>query len=470
MTVLSRPVAPAGATGAAPAVSHWLAQLGPLVPRAALEGDREADVCVVGAGFTGLWTAYELRRADPQLDVVVLESEFAGFGASGRNGGWVLGELAGPSRRWIAEGGHDGARAMNRAIQQTVDEIGAVVRREGIDCEFVKGGTLALARSTPQLARQAQERREAVAEAIGHEDAVVLDAAQTRERVAVAGTRGAVFSPHCARVDPARLIRGLADAVERAGATILERTRVMQIDGGAARTAHGVVRARHVVRATEGYTPRLPGLHRRLLPMNSSMIITEPLSEQAWSDIGWHGAETLRDDAHVYVYLQRTADGRIAIGGRGVPYRYGSQTDREGPVPPATVRELRERLISMFPACREARIDGAWHGVFGVARDWMPRVGIDRRTGLAWAGGYVGEGVAAANLAGRTLRDLILGRESELTRLPWVGSSARAWEPEPLRFLGARALYRTYRIADVLETRRGRPSAIARVADLVAGR
>ncbi len=230
------------------------------------------------------------------------------------------------------------------------------------------------------------------------------------------------------------------------------------------------MRARHIVRATEGYTARLPGLRRRLLPMNSSMIVTEPLDDATWETLGWRGGETLRDEAHVYVYLQRTADGRIAIGGRGVPYRYGSLTDREGPVPAATVRELRERLVSMFPVCAGVAVDAAWHGVFGVARDWMPAVGLDRTSGIAWAGGYVGEGVAASNLAGRTLRDLLLGRDSELTRLPWVGAAARDWEPEPLRFLGARAIYRLYRAADSLEARRGRPSAIARAADLVAGR
>ena len=451
-------------------MSHWFAELGPIAPRPSLPGDREADVCIVGAGLTGLWTAYELKRAAPELEVVVLEAQVAGFGASGRNGGWVLGELAGSSRRWIARAGQAGARAMTQAIHAAVDEVGAAVAREGIECDFVKGGTLALARSAPQLARQRARWSEDLAEAIGHEDAVALDAAQTRERVVVRGALGAVFSPHCARVQPARLVRGLADAAERAGATIFERTSVTRVDAGLARTARGVVRARHVVRATEGYTAHLPGYERRLLPMNSSMIVTEPLGAAVWAQLGWRGGETVRDDAHVFVYLQRTADGRIAIGGRGVPYRYGSQTDREGPVPAATVRELRGRLVSMFPACAGVRIDAAWHGVFGVARDWMPAVALDRVSGLAWAGGYVGEGVAAANLAGRTLRDLLLGRDSELTRLPWVGADARDWEPEPLRFLGARAVYRLYRTADRLESHRDRPSAIARVADLVAGR
>ncbi|MEA2147924.1 MAG: hypothetical protein QOG59_3511, partial [Solirubrobacteraceae bacterium] len=412
--------------------SFWLTEVGPIEPRAPLAGDRDADVCVVGAGLTGLWTAYELRRAAPELDVVVLEARYAGFGASGRNGGWVVGEIAGPARRWRRRGGEAGARAMAAAIQGAVAEVGEAVAREGIECDFHAGGTLALACSEPQLQRLRREPEERIC---GGDDEL-LDAAEASRRVNAAGLRGALFSPHCARVQPARLVRGLAEAAQRAGATIYEGTPVSSLEGGVAITPHGRVRARTVVRATEGYTAGLPGLRRALLPMNSSMILTEPLPEQHWAQIGWLGAETIRDAAHRYVYLQRTADGRIAIGGRGVPYQFGSRTDREGPVPAETVRELRDRLLALFPVLADTRIDAAWHGVLGVARDWMPAVGFDPQRRLAWAGGYVGDGLAAANLAGRTLRDLLLGNQSELTRLPWVGPLGRRWEPEPLRFIG----------------------------------
>jgi glycine/D-amino acid oxidase-like deaminating enzyme len=448
------------------APSYWLNAVGPIEPRASLPHDRDADVCIVGAGFTGLWTAYELRRAAPELDIVVLEAQYAGFGASGRNGGWVLGEIAGPARRWRRRGGDGGARAMAAAIQGAVTEVGDAVAREGIECDFHAGGTLALACSEPQLERLRREPEERICGA----DDELLGAAEAARRVNAAGLRGALFSPHCARVQPARLVRGLAEAVERAGATIYERTPVASLEGGVAVTPHGRVRARTVVRATEGYTAGLPGLRRALLPMNSSMILTEPLHEQHWSQIGWSGAETLRDAAHRYVYLQRTADGRIAIGGRGVPYRFGSRTDREGPVPAETVRELKDRLLALFPVLADVRIDAAWHGVLGVARDWMPAVGFDPERRLAWAGGYVGDGVAAANLAGRTLRDLLLGRESELTRLPWVGPLGRLWEPEPLRFAGARAVYALYRAADRHESRTDSLSRLGRAADLLAGR
>jgi glycine/D-amino acid oxidase-like deaminating enzyme len=441
------------------APSWWWADLGGLpAPRAALDGDRDTDVCIVGAGYTGLWTAYELLRADPSLAVVVLEREVAGFGASGRNGGWVLGEVSTGSRQRAAAS-EVAVAALERAAQQTVDEVGAACAREGIDCDFVKGGSLTVAQTAPQLARLLAAPR-----------GELLDLEDAMARVRVAGLRGARFTPHCARVQPAKLARGLAAAIERHGATIHERTPALDIAPGSVRTPYGAVRARWIVRATEGYTAGLPGLQRMLLPLSSSMIVTEPLDDETWAQIGWHGCETLDDAAHAYIYAQRTADGRIAIGGRGRPYRFGSGTDRAGEIPETTVRQLRARLTRLFPVLRDTRLDGAWTGVFGVARDWAAAVDCDRASGLCWAGGYAGEGVAAANLAARTLRDLILGRDSELARLPWVGHHARGWEPEPLRWLAVQTVYGAFRAADALEDRTGRPSRLATAAGTLAGR
>jgi glycine/D-amino acid oxidase-like deaminating enzyme len=441
------------------APSWWWADLGGLpAPRPALDGDREADVCIVGAGYTGLWTAYELLRADPSLAVVVLEREVAGFGASGRNGGWVLGDVSTGSRQRAAAG-EAAVAALERAAQETVDEVGAVCAREGIDCDFVKGGSLTVAQTAPQLARlRAAPRGE------------LLDLEDAAARVRVAGLRGARFTPHCARVQPAKLARGLAAAIERHGATIHERTPALDIAPGRVRTPYGTVRARWVVRATEGYTAGLPGLQRALLPLSSSMIVTEPLDDETWAQIGWEGCETLDDAAHAYIYAQRTAGGRIAIGGRGRPYRFGSGTDRAGEIPDATVRQLRARLTRLLPVLRDVRLDGAWTGVFGVARDWAAAVDCDRDSGLCWAGGYAGEGVAAANLAARTLRDLILGHDTELARLPWVGHHARGWEPEPLRWLAVQTVYGALRAADALEDRTDRPSRLAGAAGVLAGR
>jgi glycine/D-amino acid oxidase-like deaminating enzyme len=439
--------------------SWWWAQLGGLPePRPPLEGDREADVCIVGAGYTGLWTALELRRADPSLDVVVLEREVAGYGASGRNGGWVLGEVSIGSRMRAAAG-NGAVDALDRAAQQTVDEVSDACAREAIACDFVKGGSLTVAQTAPQLARLRTAGR-----------GEMLDAEQAAARVRIGGMRGARFTPHCARVQPAKLASGLAAAAERRGATIHERTPALALEPHAVRTPNGTVRARWVIRATEGYTAALPGLKRTLLPMWSSMIVTEPLDAATWEEIGWASRETIDDAAHVYCYLQRTADDRIAIGGRGRPYLFGSATERASGVPDATVRHLRSRLTRLFPSLRDTPVAHAWAGVFGVSRDWAASVHCDRQSGMCWAGGYAGEGVAAANLAARTLRDLVLDHDTELTRLPWVAHRAPDWEPEPLRWLAVQAVYGGLRAADAIEDRTGRPSRLALAAAALSGR
>jgi glycine/D-amino acid oxidase-like deaminating enzyme len=284
-----------------------------------------------------------------------------------------------------------------------------------------------------------------------------------------------VFSPHCARLHPAKLVRGLAKAVERRGVAIYERTPALAVDPGRVRTAAGDVRSAWVVLATEGFTATLSGHHRQLLPMNSSMIVTEPLPPDIWASLGWAGSETWRDAAYVYAYAQRTADNRIAIGGRGVPYRYGSGVDHRGETPPETARRLAATLLRLLPAAAAAPIAHVWSGVLGVARDWCPAVSVIRQGtgGLARAGGYVGDGVATSHLAARTLADLVLGHDTDLTTLPWVGHTSRVWEPEPLRWVGVRSVYALYRAADRAEARRptqAQSSRWGRLADLLSGR
>ncbi|HVQ89066.1 MAG TPA: FAD-dependent oxidoreductase [Actinomycetes bacterium] len=450
-------------------VSFWYAATGVPQPRAALPGSTEVDVCIVGAGFTGLWTAYYLKLAEPSLRIAVVEQRFAGYGASGRNGGWLFGGIAGSRTRYAKSHGRQSVIDLQEAMNASVGEVVRVTESEGIDADVVKGGVLEVAYSPPQLERL----KEFVAgeHGWGETDHELLSADESNARIAVANTLGGAFSPHGARVHPAKLVRGLAEAVERLGVDIYEDTRVIEISPKRAVTPHGVVNADYIVRATEGFTAGIKGLRRQWLPMNSSMIVTEPLSDEVWSSIGWNGCETLGDMAHAYCYAQRTADGRIAIGGRGVPYRYGSKTDNDGTTQPETVSALREILVRLFPATRDVAIDHAWSGVLGVPRDWCSTVGLDRQTGLAWAGGYVGHGVATTNLAGRTLTDLLLSRESELTRLPWVGRRVRKWEPEPLRWLGVQTMYAAYRTADRQERDgRSKTSPIARVADKISGR
>ncbi len=444
-------------------ISHWFDKLPTLRPK--LPGDRDADVCIVGAGYTGLWAAYYLKRADPSLRITILEARFAGFGASSRNGGWLSGLVPGDRHRMAKTYGREKVLAWQRALNESVDEVIEVADREGIDAGAVKGGTMEIARNAAQAARLAatvaEERR-------WGNDVTELSKHEAAQRIQFDGLVSAYHTPDCARIQPAALARGLADAVERLGVTIHEQSAVIEIAPGKAVTRSGTLRAPIVLRATEGFTPALPGLHRRWLPMNSSMIATDPVPAEIWDRIGWQGRETVGDTAHGFFYAQRTVDDRIAIGGRSVPYRFGSRTDRDGQVPARTIGLLTDVLHTILPQVRDIPIAHGWCGVLAVPRDWEAGVALDRTTGLGWAGGYVGHGVTAANLAGRTLADLVLARDTPITDLPWVGHQSRDWEPEPLRWLGVRNLYLAYKLADRHEAGgRRSTSPIARVADIV---
>jgi glycine/D-amino acid oxidase-like deaminating enzyme len=463
-------------------VSWWWRALGGLpVRRSSLPGPEEADVCIVGAGYTGLWTAYYLKGARPDLRVVVLEAAFAGFGASGRNGGWVTAESIGSRERYArGPSGKAGVRALEAALRDSVMEVERVCAAESIECDFVRSGRLQVATTPAQLARLRASLESARAWGDGEDVLTFATARELASRIAVAGALGGLFAPHSARIQPAALVAGLAEAAERRGVVIYEATPVTEIAPRRARTIFGDVRARVILRCTEGFTARLAGARRALLPMNSSMVVTEPLGDAAWKEIGWTGMETLSDEAHAYIYAQRTADGRIAIGGRGVPYRFGSTVDDRGETSPATVRALRAVLDRLFPAAAAARLDHAWSGVLGVPRDWCAAVNYDAVTGLGWAGGYSGHGVLAASLAGRTLTDLVTDEQSELSSLPWVGHHSRSWEPEPARWAGVHGLYTLYRAADRLEAPdAGQPApkparaalaqALGRAGDLISG-
>jgi glycine/D-amino acid oxidase-like deaminating enzyme len=469
-------------------VSYWWRALGGFpARRPSLPGPLEADVCIVGGGYTGLWTAYYLAGLRPGTRIVVLEAAFAGYGASGRNGGWVTAELPGSRARYArAADGAAGVRALEAELRSTVDEVGRVCEAESIACDFVKGGRLSVATTPPQLARLREGLAAIRAWGDGDDIYQFLSRDETRQRVNAAGALGGLYAPASARIQPAALAAGLAAAAERRGVEIYEATPVSLIEpagpgaaGAVARTAFGDVRARSVLRCTEGYTAGLPGLRRALLPMNSHMVVTEPLEPAAWQEIGWEQCETLSDEAHAYMYAQRTADGRIALGGRGLPYRFGSATDHLGMTDPSTVAALTSVLRRLFPAVGDVGIEHAWCGVLGVPRDWCASVTYHPASGTGWAGGYTGHGVAAANLAGRTLADLVAGEKSALTALPWVGHRGRTWEPEPARWAGVHGLYALYRLADRLES--AAPSepasdsrvrlgeALGRVGDVLSG-
>ncbi|MFK0005057.1 NAD(P)/FAD-dependent oxidoreductase [Paenarthrobacter sp. NPDC090522] len=453
-------------------VSFWMRSVGEPKRRPGLPGDIAVDVAIVGGGLTGLWTAYYLKKARPTLNIAIIEREFVGFGASGRNGGWMSAEPAGQFRRYAKSRGTQAAKNLQAEMFGAVRESVQVAQREGFAEDLVHDGLIHVATNAAQLARVRHHISSLKEQGWGEDDVFELSPTELEQRVRIEGVQGGYWTPHCARVHPAKYTLGLSRVVEALGVTIFESTTALAVDPHAVTTNRGVVTATFIVEALEGYTLSLKGKGRKLLPMNSSMVITEPLTQAQLEEVGWRGGELIGDSAHSFTYMHRTQDGRIAIGGRGVPYNFRSSFDRNGRTADSAVAQLRHRLTELFPSLASVGFEQSWSGVLGAPRDWCASVNYDPATGLLNAGGYVGHGLSGTNLAARTLRDLILGEDTQLTRLPWVGRRARNWEMEPIRWIGATALYAAYRHADTREYGSNAPQThwAARLANLVSGR
>lgn len=407
----------------------------PLVPRAPIASSEQVDVAIVGAGYTGLWTAYYLKTLEPTLRIAIVEAEIAGFGASGRNGGWCLGTLAGMSELVDRDGpGREAGIRLQRAIFDTVAEVERVCVHEKIDCHWARGGNITFAMAPAQVDAVRADVAYWRELGFGEDDVRWLEPSECKQRVRSEHNHGGFFLAHCAAMHPARLVRGLADVVEGLGVRIYERSPARAIADGVIVTDEGQLRADIIVRATEGYSGTLLGCERLLLPLHSMMIATEPLPESVWKEIGLENRETFADPRRMVTYGQRTADDRLAFGARG-RYFHRSRVHDVFEADDPVFDSVKQTLDSMFPAVREHAVTHRWGGALGIPRNWRPSVGIDRARGLGWAGGYVGEGVAAANLAARTLADLVLERDSELTELPLVGGPFPPWELEPFRWL-----------------------------------
>ena len=439
--------------------SFWLQSTGDLLPRPALDQSVDVDVAILGAGYTGLWTAWYLLEREPSLRVAICEKEIAGFGASGRNGGWCSAAIGVTSGELTRRYSPAVARDVVLALRDTVDEVGRVCDANGLDIHYRKGGVLRIARGPHEAPAvdQAWRRLDALGLCDGLE---VLDRRALDHRVRVHRAQGALYDPNCATIHPGRLVRGLAELVEAAGATIYEQTEVIGFDTGAAprlRTGRGDVRASTVVLAGEAWLSQLAGMRRSVLPLYSLIVLTEPLSTAQQAAIGWDRAECLSSHRYTVDYVSRTADGRVVFGGRGAPYHFRSGIDPCHDHHEPTHMMLREQLRDWFPPLADVTFTHAWGGALGMPRDWMPTIRHDPESGLAGAWGYTGQGVAASNLAGRILAQLITGTPSQLTQLPMVGHRSRRWEPEPLRWLATRYMQKALARVDRKAERTGRP-------------
>jgi glycine/D-amino acid oxidase-like deaminating enzyme len=449
-------------------VSFWLEDTGEsLTPRPALERSCDVDVAILGAGYSGLWTAYYLLRSNPGLRVAVVEREIAGYGASGRNGGWCSPRFPLSAAAMSRKYGADSARTVLMALQSAVNEIRDVCERESIDACFRAAGTLTLARGAHQVSPL--KASQTAYERLGLGDRYrYLTPAEVAERVRVTDVHAGLYTPDGASLHPARLARGLARAVEASGGMIYEQTRGTDFQGGPrARliTDGGEVRAsKAIVLAGEAYLTTLNKMHRALLPVYSLICLTEPLTEVQRRAIGWQLGENLSSMRNTVVYLTMTPDGRILFGSRGAPYVFGSrisdQQDRHAP----TIELIQKSVIEWFPSLAGIRFTHAWGGPVGMPMDWTPAVRFDRNTRIAFAGGYTGQGVATSNLAGQMLAGMIAERTTGFESLPFSQRHSPAWVPEPLRWLVVRYMQGAYqRIDEAAEAGRARPADAALV-------
>ncbi len=440
----------------------------PAPRRAALTADADVDVAIVGAGYTGLWTAYYLLKADPSLRVAIVEKEYVGFGASGRNGGWASAIFPISLPHVAKTSSHRQALALQTAMNDTVDEIGRVLQDENIDADFAKQGFVSLARSDAHLERARATVRSS-AEFGLPDQWRFLSAAEAAEIVGATDTRGGVFTDHCALIHPGRLVRGLAAAVEKLGARIYEDTAALTLGEGRITTPGGTLRSPVIIRATEGFTPQFKEHKRTLIPLYSLVLATEPLPPELREQLGLTHRAAFNDMRHLRVYAQVTADGRLVFGGRGAPYHFGSKVAAAYDTSEAIHAKIRETMLEFFPALDGIQVTHQWGGPLGVPRDWHPSVGLDRTTGIGWAGPYVGDGVATSNLAGRILRNQILELDEEINNLPIVNHRSPRWEPEPLRWLGVNLGLRAAALGDTEERHSGRPSRVARLLESITG-
>jgi len=438
--------------------------------RSSVPGNLDVDVVVVGAGFTGLWCAYHLAGLDPTLSIAVVEKTHVGFGASGRNGGWCHAAYPLGHAQLAHDNGHHPALAHMRALFGSVDDVGSVAAAEGIDCDYHKGGVLTVARHRFQDAFARDEVEHAKALGLTDDDVVYLSKSEASSRLNASGVVSGMWYRHGARVHPAKLVHGLAEAAERRGVTIYESSPVTGIREDGVVTPTGLVRADIKVLATEGFGSQLPGRKRTIAPLYSLMIATQPLADDMWDEIGLAERETFDDFRNLIIYGQRTADNRLAFGGRGAPYHFGSKISPSFDIDDDVHRDLVKVLVELFPQLDAVDITHRWGGALGVSRDWRPAVTYDRAAGLAVAGGYVGDGVATAQLAGRTLAELVAGVDSERTTLPWVSHEWPEWEREPFRWLGINMGLGLAKRADRSEERHQKPSKLADVGSWLRGK
>ena len=429
-------------------------------PREKLSSDIETDVAIVGAGFSGLWTAYYIKKLMPNSKIVIIDANEVGFGASGRNGGWCSGFMPNSIDELAELHGREAAIEMYRQSFATLDEIESVLVNENIDCDFHRGGTICGATNSVQASRVTSEITKFHDYGFTDDDIRQLSQTEVEHRINISNLQLASYTPHCAVIHPAKLVDGLARAIEKLGVKIYENSPVTQYQSGSIKTDHVTCRAQLIIRATEGFTSSIKTYRRTLAPLYSYMIATSPLTESQLQTLGWQNRETYHDARNMIIYCQLTADKRIAFGGRGAPYHFASRVKPSYDTHPLIHERICNSMRKIFEKIGDLEITHKWGGPLGVPRNWNPSVNFDARSGLGSLGGYVGDGVAASNLAARTMAHLIAEDNHELTQLCWANNQSRKWEVEPLRYFGINGLLKISESIDAYESKTNSPDRI----------
>jgi glycine/D-amino acid oxidase-like deaminating enzyme len=437
MPVEQKPTA-GSAVGALRRSIYWR-ETEPVEPGPPLEGEVRCDVCIVGGGYTGLWTAHFLKQAEPTMDIHVVEADYAGAGASGHNDGFVTPTIGHSLHTVVNRFGPEAAKASYVAVGRSIMELRRFCDRHEIDAELEPNGFFLVATNDAQLRRLERDVELAARMGVSYE---VLSAAEMRTRVDSPQLQAGLKTPG-ALVNPHRLARGLLRVVRTTGAEVHERTPAIELGregrGYSVRTPRGRVVAERLVLATNAYQHQWQPFRSRVKPVWSYALVSEPLDDERLEQVHWPGREGFVEACNFIVFCRLTAQNRLLIGGGPAPYFYGRDMDESRIASDVAVPTLREAFARYFPVWRDLRFTHAYGGCIAVTRDLVPHVGEDAN-GVLHGYGYCGNGIAMTHAAGKALRDMVLGRDSDYLRLLFVRGHEPRFPPEPVAYAGVRAL------------------------------
>ena len=426
--------------------------------RKSISNNDSFDVVIIGAGFSGLWSAFHLKQFQPNLKIAIFEKEYVGFGASGRNGGWASAEYPTSGNRLIKENGLESYKNLRTAITKSIDEIGEIAKSNNWQIDYAKGGALVFARGNAQLSRISKEI---------DEEHQLLNKSQTTELLNIPSALGSVFTPHCAALNPFKLVRALADHLEKLGVMIYEQSSVSEIRDKQVEVNGFNVNCTFSIRATEAFTPR-KWMGNRQIPIYSLMVATEPLSNEVVKEIRNTQRATFQEACHLITYAQITSDNRLALGGRGVRYKLFSRLSERSEIDNRMHSALERRARSWFPQITNAKFEYRWGGAVALTRKWQAYLNFDQTTGRAEIGGYVGDGVTLSYLVAKTLAEKMSNIKT--ANLPFIDQGIGRWEPEPIRYLAVNAGFKATVLADYEEKITKRPSLLASIIDPLINR